>query len=597
MTTASSAVLGSETIRWDLGELFHSPSDPKILEVFDSSRRLADVFQTCFKGRVSQISPSELADAIRQLESLSGALYRVSQYSHLEYAVDTQDETIKKLVFQAEEVGTEVSNQLLFFNMELGKLGSDRLKQLAKDPAIAPYGYFLERIAATARYHLSEKEEQLANLKDLTGVSAHRKLYTDISSAYKFTMTVDGQEKVMNGSELRALRYHQDPQVRREAMKLFFERYGENAVLFSSLYNNVIKDVAQERRLRGYDSAIQMMNTHNDLDDKAVQLLHEVTAASYPLVHRYYHLKRRVLGLSELTLADIYAPVPAMDRTYAWKEAQQIVLEGFSKFDSDFYDKAKLMFDDRRVDAPVLPAKQGGAFCSSSVPELKPYVMLNYLGRQRDISTIAHELGHAIHAMYSSVQPLSYYHSILPLAETASVFSEMLITDLVLGQEKDPMAKQVILMDKLEDVFATSHRQNMFSSFEMDAHAQIASALMSPDEFCTLYTAKLHEMFGDSVVYTPEYRWEWSSIPHMLHVPFYVYSYNFGNLLVMALYQLYLEQGPPFAPKLKTFLSMGSSKSPKAICAAIGVDISDRKFWEKSIVYIEGLLQQLERLI
>jgi len=418
-----------------------------------------------------------------------------------------------------------------------------------------------------------------------------------VSAGFQFEFEIDGELKKMNGSELRALRQHADPDVRRRAMTLFFSRYEENKLIFTHIYNNIIKNHGLEKDMRGYHTAIAIKNIHNDLPDEAVDALHDVTTESNELVQRYYKLKGKLLGLPRMTLADIYAPLPEADKRYSFDEAKAIVLEGFSQFDPDFYRMAKLMFDENRVDAPVAPTKRGGAFCSSATPDIKPYVLLNFLGKQRDVSTIAHEFGHAIHDMLCSKQTLFNYHPILPLAETASVFSEMIITDMLRKQETDPMAKLALLTDKLEDIFATSHRQNMFSRFERESHLRIEQRLMSSDELCELYLSELKVMFGDSVVVTPEYHWEWSSIPHIFESPFYVYAYNFGNLLVMSLYQQYLEEGKSFIPKLKDVLACGSVLPPKQIAEIVDADITDRRFWKKSFVYIEGLLNEIETLV
>jgi len=377
-------------------------------------------------------------------------------------------------------------------------------------------------------------------------------------------------------------------------MKLFFSHHEDNALVINHLYNSLVKDFGIEVGLRGYKNPISMMNTSNDLSDEAIQALNDVTTESYSLVNRYYKIKAKMLGMDEMTLADIYAPLPQASKTYSFNEAKNLVLEGFKSFDEEFYSLAKSMFDENRIDAPIEPTKRGGAFCASSTPDLKPYVFLNYTGKVRDVSTMAHELGHAIHAMLASDQKLINYHSILPLAETASIFSEMVLTDSLLKKESDVEVKKSMLTGKLEDIFASSHRQNMFSSFEIASHAAINEALQSPQDLCDLYEVELKKMFGDSVIFTPEYAWEWSSIPHIFNVPFYVYAYNFGNLLVFALYQQYLEEGESFKPKYKQFLSMGSSASPAEIAALVGADISHPDFWRKSLKYIETLVDQLE---
>lgn len=401
----------------------------------------------------------------------------------------------------------------------------------------------------------------------------------------------------MSGGELRALRQHPKADIRQKAMRLFFKRYEENQILLTHIYNNVVKDYNTEKKLRGYASAISIRNSSQDLNDKAVQILHDVTTKSYPLVHRYYKLKSKLIKMPQLTLADIYAPMPKSDKFFTYNEAKTLVLKGFKAFDSEFHAFAKSMFDENRIDAPVAPQKKDGGFCSSATPDIKPYILLNYLGRTGDVATMAHELGHAIHDMYAAKQTLTNYHPVLPLAETASVFSEMIITDMLLKNETSKSAKIELLTDKLEDIFATSHRQNMFSRFEIETHTRISDSLLSAKQLCGIYENELKLMFGKSVKITPEYHWEWAAIPHIFEYPFYVYSYNFGNLLVMALYQQYLEEGQSFIPKLKHLLSLGSSLSPQDCLKTVNADITKPAFWDKSIRYIESLVSELEKLV
>ena len=321
-----------------------------------------------------------------------------------------------------------------FSFLEIGSISNDVLHSWCDDSKNAPYRYSLTQAVEKNQYRLSEKEEQLVNLKDLTGVEALRKMYGEHTSRYEFKMIVDGEESVMNGTQCRALRYHDNPNVRRDAMRLFFNRYEQDDHVMVHLFNSVIKDYNVERIHRGYSSPIAGMNIRNDLPDKLVDLLHEVTTASNALVQRYYTLKQQVLGLDVMTLSDIYAPMQDNVPLISWDMAKRTVLDSFLAFDDDFYRYSKDMFDSNRLDVFPTKVKRGGAFCSSSRPEIRPYVMLNYLGKQRDVATLAHELGHAIHAYFSSNQPLINYHSILPVCETASVFCEMLVLDALKKQ-------------------------------------------------------------------------------------------------------------------------------------------------------------------
>ena len=593
----STSLTGAENIRWDLNELFAGVDDPQIDVVLKESQTRAEAFVESYRGKLGDLTAEGLAEAYNTLESISGPLYRLGQYIHLLYAVDTSDDQIKATLAKIEQSSSTTSNLLVFFGLELGNLSDEQFAKFDGAEALADFGYKIAKLRKNAHYNLSEKEEQIINLKDLNGSSAHQKLYNELAASFSFEFELDGEVQTLNGDQLRALRQHPDADVRQRAMKLFFSRYEENALIINHLYNALVKDHGIEVDLRGYESPISTMNSHNDLSDQAIQALNDVTTESYALVNRYYKLKAKMLGMKEMTLADIYAPLPQASKVYPFDEAKKLVLDGFKAFDDDFHDKAKAMFDENRIDAPVEPHKRGGAFCSSSTPDLKPYVLLNYTGKVRDVSTMAHELGHAIHAMFSSEQKLMNFHSILPLAETASIFSEMVLTDSLLKKEEDVEVKKSMLTGKLEDIFASSHRQNMFSSFEVASHAAINDRLQSPQELCDLYTIEIQKMFGDSVTFTPEYAWEWSSIPHIFNVPFYVYAYNFGNLLVLALYQQYLDEGESFKPKYKKFLSMGSSASPADITDIVGADINDPGFWRKSLKYIESLIDQLEELV
>jgi oligoendopeptidase F len=581
---------------WDLKDLFHSVEDPRISQILKTAQKEALSFQKKYQGKLKILTSSALSQAYQQLETLLIPLHKVSQYIFLVYSTDTANDTVKALLHHIEEIESDINNLLIFFNLELSRLPQTKINKFIQASVLSNYAYALHLSKKTARYNLTHKEEKIINLKDLTGVQALCKLYEEITASFQFKFKVDGHLKTMNGSELRSLRYHRHPQTRRQAMKAFFKRYQENQILFTNSFNSILKDYSIEKKLRGYKSAISIRNTSNDLSDKSIAVLHDITTASYPLVHRYYKLKAKILNLPDMTLADIYAPMPQSDKHYSWSESKAIILDGFKNFDTDFYQMAKSMYDQKRLHAPVQKNKRGGAYCSSSTPDVKPYILLNYLGKERDIATIAHEIGHAIHDLLASKQTLFNYHPILPLAETASVFSEMLITDLLLKKETNKQNKIALLTSKLEDIFATSHRQNMFSRFEISAHQQIASSFMSAQDLCALYHQELKLMFGKSCRIISEYHWEWASIPHIFESPFYVYAYNFGNLLVMALYESYLEGGASFIPKYKEFLSMGSSAPPATITALVQADISKPKFWQKSLRYIESLLVQLENL-
>ncbi|RAP29920.1 peptidase M3 [Candidatus Marinamargulisbacteria bacterium SCGC AG-343-D04] len=586
-----------KNVHWDLSDLYSSEKDPSIQKDLNKCTEKAKNFQKKYKNKLNSCTSKEITQAFKELETLFNPLYKVSQYASLRYSIETQNDTLKALCSHIDDIESEISNLTLFFSLELGKLSKEKVNALTKDPCLKNYHYNILREHQTAKYNLSEEEEKIINLKDVTGMNGYQNLYGELTASFSFEITIDGKKKTLTGPEIRNLRYHHDQKVRQNAMEIFFSTYKENKIVVTHLFNHIFKDYNTERKLRGYKHPMSIRNISNDLPDKAVDTLHDVTTKSNTLVQRYYKLKKKLLKLKKMTLADIYAPLPDHKKTFSYKESKSIVLDSFYAFDKEFGDIANMMFEENRIHAPVLKGKRGGAFCSGYTPDINPYVMLNFLGKPRDISTMSHELGHAIHDVLASKQSLFNYHPILPLAETASVFSEMITTDFLLKNITDKQTKIIMLCEKLEDTFATSHRQNMFSEFEKAIHAKSSEGLLSADDFCATYKTLLKQVFKDSVEITDEYQWEWATIPHFVDYPFYVHAYNFGNLLVFSLYQQYLEQGISFIPKLKECLAAGSSDNPQKIAKIVDADITDQKFWNKSIIYIEGMINELETLL
>ncbi|MGA0241578.1 MAG: M3 family oligoendopeptidase [Candidatus Marinamargulisbacteria bacterium] len=584
-------------IHWDLKELHTTLSVDETQPLLDDLEQQVMAFSSTYKGRVAGLSSKDIYSALVAYDELRAGIYKISQFAHLNYSVDMKDPDVLRFVSWVDEWTSTMGNTLLFFFLEIGAISDNQRTQwLAFEPN-SVYAYSIQSAMNKHPYRLSESEEQWINLKDLNGCDALRKLYGEHTAQYVFNVVIDGEEISLNGAECRALRYHEDPSVRREAMALFLNQYKQDEHIMVHVFNSVIKDANIERQKRGYKHPMDPMNRHNDLPDDLVALLHRVTTESNTLVQEYYGLKKKMLGLDHMTLADIYAPITKNEPKMPWDEAKALVLDSFAQFDDEFYRFADDMFRRDRLDVFPSKTKRGGAFCSSSSPDVRPYVMLNYLGKKRDVATLAHELGHAIHAYYSSKQPLLNYHAILPICETASVFCEMIVMDALKKGAQTKAEKITLLSTQLEDIFATSHRQNMFSRFEQSMHEKITHQRLSGDELSNMYANELQHLFGTSVSIPPEYHWEWATIPHMLDVPFYVYSYNFGNLLVFGLYQLYLDEGVKMIPKLKRILEGGSSKSPVQLLGDEGIDILDPAFWGRSITCIESVLNELTSLV
>lgn len=590
--------MNEKTVLWNLSELYHDDNDAKIEEDCQSITEDSQSFASLYKNKVASLDADEVKKAIKTLEQLYEKNYKLLQYANLRFSENTKNHTVKSLLAKVEDLFTSTINTVLFFNLELSKLKKEQIEHYCSKDTLSQYRYFLTRLHDCAIYNLSEKEEQLCKIKNVTGSDALKQLYEEITTDFKFEITIDGETKTLNDSGIRNLRLHPDKNVRETAMKVFFSKYETNKILFASLYNNVVKSLNMEASIRGYRSTLQQKNIINDLDDKMIETLHDVTDSSTHLVQRYYKLKSKLLGNIPLRLSDIYAPIPDSDASYTWEESIQTVLDSFQAFDTEFYTIAKRLLDEKHVHAPILTGKTGGAFCSGYVPNQLPYVLVNFFGKLRDITTIAHEFGHAIHYALSEKQSLFNLRPILPLAETASVFCEKIVMESLKNQMTRKKDKINILVNTLEDIFAVSFRQNLFSRFEIEAHRRIQQGeLLSAEALCSIYKQGLEKLFGDSIMITDEFHWGWATIPHIYQSPFYVYAYNFGNLLVLSLYQNYIQEGKTFIPRLKTFLSLGSSESPKTIAEKMGIDLSDRCFWENSMRYIESLLEELELLV
>jgi len=588
-----------KNITWDLSELYSGEKDPKIKKDVEHGLKLSETFQKKYSGNIKKhLDGDKLKKVFIEYEECLKIANRLMQYVFLNFSLDTSSASAKSLLGTVEEKCTEMENRLLFLRLELCEVSDAEIKKLKASKPLANYAHHIDVIRAFKPYQLSEKEEQLDNIKNLNGKNYVVQLYDELTSAFKYKMKMpDGKVHEMNGSQLRNLRYHQSADVRKRSSKLYFQKYEQNSLVISSLYNMIIRDHSQENKLRGYTRPDEARNVSNEIPNAVIDALIEVTTKNAGLVERYYKLKAKMLGLRKLNLCDIYAPASTTGKKYDWKEARQIVLDSFKRFDRSFYETAKKFFDNNWIDARITPTKRSGAYCSSSVPELHPYVLMNFTGNLREVMTLAHELGHAIHAVLSSGNNILNYHAILPLCETASIFSESIVTDDLLKKLTERDAKITLLTSKLEDYFATSFRQNMFTRFEMAAHKKSAEKILSADELTELYKNELKLMFGDAVNITPDFHIEWSVIPHIFHTPFYCYSYNFALLLVLALYQNYCERGDKFKPGFLKLLSAGSSQTPQEMLEYVGIDISDKKFWQKGFNYISSKIDELESLL
>lgn len=582
---------------WDLSELLPETTEGVI------AQRLAalDAAATEFEGRREllnpEMEPGLLVETVQKVEALTEMVYRLGGFASLWFSADTQSQPALAFRNRIQQVMTGVQNRVLFFDLWWKSLSDDEAAALLPAAESFPdYRHFLEAMRLTKPFTLDERSEQLINQKDADGMSALITLYSMLTNRLEFTITVDGETKTMPRDGLSVYVYSPDPELRAAAYQEMYRVYAKEAPILAQIYTNRVSDWYNEQvTTRGYSSPIAVRNIDNDIPDEAVEALLAVCRQNAPVFQRYFGLKARWLGLEKLRRYDIYAPLAKSDRSIDYADAVNLVLETFRGFSPVVADHATRVFDENHIDAEVRKGKRGGAFCSTISPSLTPWVLMNYTGKVRDVATLAHELGHAIHSMLAEHHPIMTQHSVLPLAETASVFAEILLTERLLAEETDPAVRRELLASAVDDMYATVLRQSFFVLFERDAHAAIHNHA-SAEELYELYLANLREQFGDAVELSDEFKYEWVSIPHIYYTPFYCYAYSFGQLLVLALYRRYQQEGEDFKPGYLKLLAYGGSARPEQILQEAGVDIKDPAFWQGGFDVITEMIDQLEAL-
>lgn len=579
---------------WDLSDLFPSHDGPEIQEAFKALEAKAENFQRYRSKLTDQIDFEDFMEIVKDLESGAHLTQKLGTYPGLWFAADTQNQDAQSLYARVQEFLAKMQNQILFFSLwwkDLNEEKAERLMSLAED-----YQYWLEEMRHFKPYTLSESEEKIINIKDVNGVNALVRLYDSITNRYNFKVEVDGEEMDLTRGQLMVLVRSSNPEVRAAAYKELYRVYGEDGPILGQMYQTLVRDWRSENvDLRQYQNPISVRNLVNDLPDNVVKTLMEVSKNNTEIFHRYFKLKAKWLGVDQLRRYDIYAPVAETDKTYDFHQGVMLTLQAFEDFSPRIAELASKVFEENHVDSEVRKGKEDGAFCASVVPGHTPYVKVNYQGKANDVATLAHELGHAIHAMLAFDHNIFTFHSALPMAENASTFAEMLLVDRLLELEEDPGVRRDILFRQVDDAYATIMRQIFFAMFEVTAHDMVANGA-TVDQLCEAYTENLQKQFGDAVTLSEEFKWEWVSIPHFLQVPFYVYAYSFGQLLVLSLYKQYQEEGESFKPRYIQILEAGGSSSPVDICAAAGLDITQAEFWQGGFDVIKEMVEKLEAI-
>ncbi len=583
-----------EKKRWSLDDLFTGADSPELEAAFNELETIVGAFEKLRERLTDGISSEVFMDVVSQVDKINRIAHRMYAFVELWYTEDTQNQQAMALLGRIEQFVTELSNRTLFFNLWWKKLSNENAERLMADSG--DYRYWLKQIRNFKEYTLSEAEEKVINLKDITGSSALNTLYDTITNRYTFKLVVEGEEKELTRGELMVHARSSDPDLRQRAYSELYRVYGNDSLILGQIYQAIVRDWYNENMtMRGMKEPISVRNLINDIPDGVIDPFFDVARKNTGVFQRFFKLKAKLIGVDKLRRCDIYAPIAESDKTYDYETAYQMVMDSFEAFSPKFKKLANRVFRDDHIDAEVRKGKMGGAFCASVWPELTPWVLLNYQGKADDVATMAHELGHAIHAMMAEEHTVFTFHSCLPLAETASTFGEMMLIDRILANETDEEVRRDLLFKQVDDNYATIMRQMYFAIFERTAHEMIHNNA-SVDDLAKAYLENLEEMFGDSVEVTDEFKWEWISIPHIYGTPFYVYAYAFGQLLVLSLYQQFKAEGEAFKPRYMKILSTGGSKAPAELLKEAGIDISDAAFWQGGYDVLDNLVKQLEEL-
>ena len=580
--------------KWSLDDLFPGFESPELEKAYKDLDEQITAFETLRPSLKADMDVEDFMEMLEASEKSTRLAHRLYSFSGLAFTADTQDQIAQSASSRVEQFLAEVQNRTLFFDLwwkDLDVETAERFMEVAGD-----FRYYLEEIRNFKPYTLSEAEEKILNIKNVTGSSALVTLYDAITNRYVYKLDVNGETKEMTRGELMTYVRGADADLRASAYQELYRVYAEDAPILGQMYQTRVRDWANENvNLRSFETPMSARNLGNNIPDEAVDTLLDVCANNADVFQRYFKLKAKHIGVERLRRYDVYAPVVKSDKNYDFNEAAEMVFKSFSAFDPKMAELAQRVFDDNHLDSEVRKGKRGGAFCWSVTPEMSPWVMLNYQGNADDVATMAHELGHAIHAMLAEHHNVFTFHSSLPLAETASTFGEMMLVDQLLAKETDESVRRDLLFRQVDDSYATIMRQAYFALFERQAH-QMIKENASVDELAAAYLENLKAQFGDSIEVSDEFKWEWVSIPHIYHTPFYVYAYTFGQLLVLSLYKQYKAEGDAFKPRYLKILSAGGSKAPEKILSEAGIDIRSAEFWQGGFDVIKDLVAQLEAL-
>ncbi len=589
---------------WDLEPLVDGEGKEGVERRLSDALVRAQAFAGRHAGKLGELDSADLREAMNELAAIHELVARAGYYAALRFSTDTAEPANGALLQHVQEQETTIQTTLLFFELEWAALSDKRVEELLSHDGLDFCAHHLRNVRRYREHLLSELEEKILAEKALTGASAWTRLFEELTSAIEVqlpTGSQDGEQAAQDTTETVALDVAlsrlalADRQLRRDAAKAVTAALAPGLRTRAYLFNTLLADKATDDRLRRYPHWLAARNLSNEASDESVRALIEAVRGRYEIPRRWYRLKARLLGVERLADYDRMAAVTEDEVSFPFAQAREIVLDCYSSFSPELGALVKRFFDERRIDAPVRPAKRGGAFCAAAVPEVFPYVLLNYTARRRDVLTLAHELGHGVHFALAARQGIFHQSTPLTLAETASVFGETIVFQRLLEQDSSPASRLALLAENLEDTIATVFRQVAMNRFEDLVHtARRGEGELSVERFGELWAESQSEMFGDSVQVTDGYRTWWSYIPHFINSPGYVYAYAYGQLLALSVYERYEQTGPELVPRYLDLLAAGGSRSPEELGRIVGVDLADPSFWEAGLDLVERQLLQAE---
>src|SRR4051794_36159910 len=582
-----------EDVTWDLEHLVDGEGTDGVDRLLDEASERATAFAERYAGNVAGLDSTQLAEAMTELEAILESAARAGYYAGLLFSADTLEPANGALMQRAEERETELQTKLLFFDLEWAAVEDGRADEILSDDALERWRHHLKTLRRYRPHLLTEPEEKILTEKNISGASAWARLFSELMSATEVQLP-DLDAPVQLEVALSRLQ-STDRDTRRTAAESVTEALQPGLRTRAYIFNTLLHDKAVDDRLRSYASWVSSRNLSNEASDESVEALVQAVTANYDIPQRWYRVKAGLLGIDKIADYDRIAPVTTSDEEFEWEEARDLVVDAYDSFSGELGGLVRQFFEGRWIDAPVRPGKRGGAFCAYTVPSVHPYVLLNYTSKRRDVLTLAHELGHGVHAALARPRGILEMGTPLTMAETASVFGEAIVFGRLLERASTPESRLGLLAESLEGSIATVFRQVSMNRFEHSVHsARRTEGELSVDRISELWVAAQSDLVGDAVDLTDGYRTWWSYVPHFISTPGYVYAYAYGQLLALSVYARYLDEGEAFVPRYLDMLKAGGSKSPEELGEVVGIDLADPRFWDNGIQLVRDQLEKAE---